>query len=285
MSGQVKLKKDYSNNGSALTKVSDCSERPGSVCASLKAKNLSLHYGDFKAYDNVNIEIEPCKITALVGPSGCGKTSFLNSVNRLVDLIPGSKLRGELSFGNTDILSPSCDLIELRRKIGMVFQRPAPFPFSIRKNFHIPLKEHGVSKSSIRDERMEQSLKDVGLWDEVKTRLKQSACNLSGGQQQRLCIARTLSLKPELLLMDEPCSALDPVSSEKIEQLILSLRDNYTVLMVTHNLAQAKRISDNLLVCWVRNGSGCLIETGKTSEIFAAPAEKLTKDYLQGVRG
>jgi len=281
VSENAKLKHDYES----ATCVTGCSGTAREVCTSLKANNLSLHYGEFKAFENVSIEIEPCKITALVGPSGCGKTSFLNSVNRLVDLIPGSRLDGELSFGGTDILSDSCDLIELRRKIGMVFQRPAPFPFSIRKNFHIPLKEHGVSKASVRDERMEESLRDVGLWDEVKDRLKQSACNLSGGQQQRLCIARTLSLKPELLLMDEPCSALDPVSSETIENLISSLKGDYTVLMVTHNLAQARRISDNLLVCWVKDGAGCLIESGKTSDIFSRPCEQLTRDYLQGVRG
>jgi len=220
----------------------------------------------------------------MVGPSGCGKTSFLYCLNRLTDLIPGCRISGKINIDTVDILGSHIDVLELRRRIGMVFQRPNPFPVSIWKNLEFPLREHGVrDKGEIRT-RIEGVLKGVGLWDEVKGRLHTSALALSGGQQQRLCIARALVLKPEVLLMDEPCSALDPISSGIVEDLIAGLKGKYTVLIVTHNLAQARRIADDVAVFWLQEGSGRLIEYGPKDQIFASPREELTAAYLNGTR-
>ncbi|MDF1814279.1 MAG: phosphate ABC transporter ATP-binding protein [Verrucomicrobiales bacterium] len=252
--------------------------------ALIEVKNLSINYDDFAALRDVHLTIQKGNITALVGPSGCGKSSFLQSLNRLTDLIPGCQTTGEMILGGKNILSPGCDVLSLRRKVGMVFQKPNPFPQSIRRNFEIPLREHGFSKLETTD-RMEDSLKRVGLWNEVSNRLSRSAANLSGGQQQRLCIARALALDPEVILFDEPCSALDPHASGVVEDLISSLRGSVTVVIVTHNLAQARRIADHLAVFWVRGGSGTIVETGATDALFTSATDPDAKSYLTGIRG
>jgi len=224
-------------------------------------------------------------ITALVGPSGSGKTTFLTCLNRLTDLIGVCRVTGAIRFGNLDVLSPTIDILRLRRRIGMIFQKPNPFPFSIRKNLVLPLKEHGMTNAKHTDSLVQESLIRVGLWEEVRDRLDSPALSLSGGQQQRLCIARALILAPEVLLMDEPCSALDPLSSGVIEDLITSLRAHYTIIIVTHNLAQARRVADHVALFWVQDGIGQLIETQSTFEFFHNPQHDLTKAYLDGVRG
>ena len=249
------------------------------------AEKLTLHYGSTPAFEGVSWSINKGCLTALVGPSGCGKTSFLSCVNRLTDLIPHSHLTGSLSLGDTDILSHSTNVLHLRRRVGMIFQQPTPFPLSIRKNLEIPLREYGIKDRHLLTHHLETSLQAVGLWDEVKDRLDSSAQRLSGGQQQRLCIARTLALSPEVLLLDEPCSALDPISSGVVEDLIHNLRGQFTILMVTHNLAQARRIADYVGMFWAQSGSGQLIEQGPTSQIFEDPQHPVTAAYIQGSRG
>ena len=225
-------------------------------------------------------------ITALVGPSGCGKTSFLTCLNRLTDLIADCRaLRARITIDTLDVLAPQTDVIQLRRRIGMIFQKPNPFPLSIRRNLEFPLREHGLRDRKQIARTIETTLRDVGLWDEVKNRLDSPALALSGGQQQRLCIARSLALSPEMLLMDEPCSALDPLSSGVVEDLIVSLRGRYTILIVTHNLAQARRIADYAALFWVQNGAGRLIETGTAKQIFEEPRDPLTAAYVSGMRG
>jgi phosphate transport system ATP-binding protein len=224
-------------------------------------------------------------ITALVGPSGCGKTSSLTSLNRLTDLIPGCRVSGRLQIDSLDVLSPHTDVIHLRRRVGMIFQKPNPFPLSIRKNLEFPLREHGIRDQDRIVVTIETVLKDVGLWDEVKSRLDSPALALSGGQQQRLCVARALALSPEMLLLDEPYSALDPLSSGVLEDLIASLRGRYTVLIVTHNLAQARRIADYVALFWVQDGAGQLIESGTAQQFFESPREALTAAYVSGSRG
>ena len=251
----------------------------------IETKNLCLRYGEKSAYRDVAIRMSRGYITALVGPSGCGKTSFLVSLNRLTALIPGCRVSGEIRIGELDALSSSTDVIELRRRVGMIFQKPNPFPFSIRKNIEFPLREHSVSERREIERRMEKTLRDVGLWEEVKDRLDASAFALSGGQQQRLCIARALVLEPEGLLRDDPCSALDPISSGVVEDLILSLKAKYTLVIVTHNLAQARRIADDVALFWVQDGAGRLIETGPVRQIFESPKDPLTAAYINGVRG
>ena len=254
-------------------------------CAAIKVKNLQLHYGKNPAFQSVSMTFAPCAITSIIGPSGCGKTSFLKSLNRLIDLIPEASLQGDIQMGTVHVSSKNCDTHSLRRRVGMIFQKPSPFPFSIRKNISLPLQEHGITNKKTLDEKIEKALRDVGLWHEVKNRLDESASNLSGGQQQRLCIARAIALEPEVILMDEPCSALDPISSGIVEELILSLRGNYTVIVVTHNLAQAKRISDNVAFFWLENGAGALIEHGSVEKIFNEPEHSLTEAYISGARG
>lgn len=244
-------------------------------------EQLSLRYGQKAAFQNVTLSINQGCITALVGPSGCGKTSFLTSLNRLTDLIPGCQVSGRIQLDGLDVLAPQTDVIRLRRRVGMISQKPNPFPFSIRKNLEFPgLRDRDRLASTI-----EAGLRDVGLWDEVNDRLDSPALALSGGQQQRLCMARTLVLSPEVLLMDEPCSALDPLSSDIVEDLIAGLRNRYTVLIVTHNLAQARRIADYAALFWVQNGAGQLIESGTARQIFEAPSEPLTAAYVSGMRG
>jgi phosphate transport system ATP-binding protein len=246
---------------------------------------LSLHYGQKPAFHNVTLSINQGCITALVGPSGCGKTSFLTSLNRLTDLIPGCRLSGRIQLDGLNVLDSHTDVIRLRRRVGMIFQKPNPFPLSIKKNLEFPLREHGLRDREQIASTIEMGLRDVGLWDEVKNRLNSPALALSGGQQQRLCMARALVLSPEVLLMDEPCSALDPLSSGVVEDLIVGLRGRYTVLIVTHNLAQARRIADYAALFWVQNGAGQLIEAGTAKHIFEAPREPLTAAYVSGMRG
>lgn len=248
-------------------------------------KSLSVTYGRTTVLGGVSTTIHEGRITALIGPSGCGKTTFLSCLNRLIDFAPGAQVKGEVRVGGEDIYAKSCDLRTLRRKVGMVFQRPNPFPFSIRKNIELPLKELGIKSRREISDRVEVVLKDVGLWAEVENKLDASALSLSGGQQQRLCIARALALAPEILLMDEPCSALDPRSSSVVEGLIASMKDKYTVVIVTHNLAQARRIADDVTFFWVHNRAGTIIETGKCCQVFESPTHRLTADYVCGATG
>jgi phosphate transport system ATP-binding protein len=253
--------------------------------ASIETKELSLRYASNFAFEGVTLPIAAGRITALVGPSGCGKTSFLNCLNRLTDLIPSCSVSGQILMGELDVLDPGIDIIALRRRVGMIFQKPNPFPLSIRKNLEFPLREHGVRNREQLSEIIQTSLEDVGLWQDVKDRLGDRAMSLSGGQQQRLCIARALVLRPDVLLMDEPCSALDPISGGVVEDLISSLRGRYTILIVTHNLAQARRIADYIALFWVRNSAGRLIEFGPTRNMFENPREPLTAAYVNGARG
>ncbi|MDD5460222.1 MAG: phosphate ABC transporter ATP-binding protein [Methylococcales bacterium] len=252
----------------------------------IRVENLSLYYAAKPALESVSLDIYKGCITALIGPSGCGKTSFLSVLNRLTDMIPGCRVSGKVHFNSTNLLSPSLDVQGLRRDIGMIFQKPVPFPLSIRRNIELPLREYGMNKQADLNEVMQQVLRDVGLWHEVKNRLESPAQALSGGQQQRLCIARALALRPQVLLMDEPCSALDPISSGIVEDLIQRLRDKYTVVIVTHNLAQARRIANFAGFFWIREQrAGCLIEFGQCKQIFEAPAHELTAAYVNGSRG
>lgn len=251
----------------------------------IRTQNLTLRYHGKPAFEDVSLAIPRGEITSLVGPSGCGKTSFISCLNRLTDLIPGAIVSGSIRLGETEMTNGAVDVIALRRRVGMIFQKPNPFPLSIRKNLEFPLREHGMRDRSTLDQTIEQALRDVGLWDEVKDRLSTPALSLSGGQQQRLSIARALALKPEILLLDEPCSALDPISSGIVEDLIKSLKGRYTLVIVTHNLAQARRIADSVAVFWVQNGTGRLIEYGTSRQVFESPRESLTSAYVNGTRG
>ena len=242
------------------------------------ARNLNLHYGDFHALKDINIDIPEKQITAFIGPSGCGKSTFLKTMNRMQDLVPGVKIEGDLFFRGKDVNSKDVDVTELRRQIGMVWQKPNPFPMSIYDNITYGPKLHGNHSKAELDEIVEKSLRGAALWDELKDRLKKSALGLSGGQQQRLCIARSLAVEPEVLLMDEPTSALDPASTMRIEELMSELKKNYTVVIVTHNMQQAARISDQCAFFLV----GELVECAPTQQIFSMPADKRTEDYITG---
>ncbi|MDQ6992230.1 MAG: phosphate ABC transporter ATP-binding protein [Mariprofundus sp.] len=253
--------------------------------ALLQVSDLSIAYGDRKVLETVSLDIYKGCITALIGPSGCGKTSFLSSINRLTDLIPSATTEGTILLDGKNILDRSVDTLSLRRRIGMIFQKPNPFPLSIRRNLELPLREHGLKERKLLREKIEKALRDVGLWAEVKDRLESSALSLSGGQQQRLCIARALVLEPEILLMDEPCSALDPISSAAVEELIIRLRGRYTVVIVTHNLAQAKRVANYAAFFWMKERVGKLIEFGQCQHLFDAPSDALTAAYIQGIKG
>ncbi|NES20572.1 MAG: phosphate ABC transporter ATP-binding protein [Symploca sp. SIO3E6] len=250
----------------------------------LFTQQLSLSYGKKTTLKEITFSIPKGGITALIGPSGCGKTSFLYCLNRLTDLIPNCQVSGKVYLEDLDIFHPNTDTIALRRRVGMILQKPNPFPFSIWRNIAFPLKEHGIKDRQQIDAVVQQVLSDVHLWDEVKDRLHTSALKLSGGQKQRLCIARTLALRPEVLLMDEPCSALDPISSGAVEDLITSLRGKYTVVIVTHNLAQARRVADYVGVFWVDEDQGRLIEAGSVQQVFENPQNPVTAAYVKGHR-
>ena len=244
----------------------------------ITVKDLCLWYGSAQALKNVNISIPEKSITALIGPSGCGKSTFLKTLDRMNDLIPGVKITGLVEYGGQDIFAPSVDVSELRRRIGMVFQKPNPFPMSIYDNVAYGPRTHGITARAELDDIVERSLRDAAIWDEVKDRLKKSALGLSGGQQQRLCIARALAVEPEVLLMDEPTSALDPISTSKIEELALQLKEKYTIIIVTHNMQQAARSSDYTAFFLL----GERIEFGKAEGLFAQPKDKRTEDYITG---
>lgn len=244
----------------------------------ISVKDMCLWYGNSQALKNINIEIEERSITALIGPSGCGKSTFLKSLNRMNDLIPGVKITGDIRYRGKDIFDASTDVNELRREIGMVFQKPNPFPMSIYDNIAYGPRTHGIKSKAKLDDIVEQSLRDAAIWDEVKDRLKKSALGLSGGQQQRLCIARALAVEPDVLLMDEPTSALDPISTSKIEELVMELKNKYTIIIVTHNMQQAVRISDNTAFFLM----GDLIEYNNTEKMFGQPMDKRTEDYITG---
>lgn len=252
---------------------------------SISIDNLSIRYGDYCAIRNASFDVAAGSLMALVGPSGCGKTSLLNSINRMTDTLPDCRVSGSIRVGGLDVYDRRCDVTVLRRRIGMVFQQPNPFPLSVAENIRFPLREHGLCNRSRLNERMEQALIDAGLWDEVKDRLRQPALGLSGGQQQRLCIARALALDPEVLLLDEPCSALDPLATEHIETLIDGMRGRYTILMVTHNLAQARRLAHHVTVCWVDDSCGCIVESGSRESIFVNSRHPITRAYCNGVKG
>lgn len=244
----------------------------------MTAKNLSLWYGDNKALKDINIAIPEKSITALIGPSGCGKSTFLKTLNRMNDLIPIVKITGEVCYNGHNIFDKDVDVNELRRDVGMVFQKPNPFPMSIYDNIAYGPRTHGITSKVKLDEIVEQALRDAAIWDEVKDRLKKNALGLSGGQQQRLCIARALAVEPKVLLMDEPTSALDPISTSRIEELALQLKEKYTIIIVTHNMQQAVRISDNTAFFLL----GELVEFGETEKLFSQPKDKRTEDYITG---
>ena len=244
----------------------------------ITAKDLCLWYGATQALKNINIEIHERSITALIGPSGCGKSTFLKTLNRMNDLIPTVRIEGSVTYGGQDIFAPNVDVNDLRKEIGMVFQKPNPFPMSIYDNIAYGPRTHGIKSKVQLDEIVEEALQGAAIWDEVKDRLKKSALGLSGGQQQRLCIARALAVKPKVLLMDEPTSALDPISTSKIEDLTQQLKKDYTIIMVTHNMQQAVRISDNTAFFLL----GELVEFGDTEQMFSQPKDKRTEDYITG---
>ena len=244
----------------------------------ISAKDLCLWYGTTQALKNINIEIPERSITALIGPSGCGKSTFLKTLNRMNDLIPSVRIEGTVTYGGQDIFSSNVDVNDLRKEIGMVFQKPNPFPMSIYDNIAYGPRTHGIKNKIQLDDIVEEALQGAAIWDEVKDRLKKSALGLSGGQQQRLCIARALAVKPKVLLMDEPTSALDPISTSKIEDLTQQLKKDYTIIMVTHNMQQAVRISDNTAFFLL----GELVEFGNTEDIFSQPTDKRTEDYITG---
>lgn len=244
----------------------------------MASKGLDFFYGDFKALTDINLEFYSNEVAALIGPSGCGKSTYLRCLNRMNDLIPISRVEGKVMLDGKDIYAPAVDVVSLRSRIGMVFQKPNPFPKSIFENIAYGLRVNGIRDKGFIEQRVETSLQKSALWDEVKDRLHETALGLSGGQQQRLCIARALAVEPEVLLMDEPCSALDPIATQKIEELIHELKMNYTIIIVTHNMQQAARVSDVTAFFYI----GKLIEVGETDALFTRPKLKQTEDYITG---
>ena len=244
----------------------------------MTVQGLNLWYGDHQALHDISLNIPEKSITALIGPSGCGKSTFLKTLNRMNDLIPGVKITGDVRYRDQDIFAPGTDVNELRREIGMVFQKPNPFPMSIYDNIAYGPRTHGIKSRAKLDEIVEKSLRGAAIWDEVKDRLKKNALGLSGGQQQRLCIARALAVEPEVLLMDEPTSALDPISTSKIEELAMQLKEQYTIVIVTHNMQQAVRISDRTAFFLL----GELVECDDTQQLFSQPQDQRTEDYITG---
>ncbi|CUU58446.1 phosphate transport system ATP-binding protein [Parafrankia irregularis] len=251
----------------------------------IEISGLTAYYGKFKAVADVNLTIEPKSVTAFIGPSGCGKSTVLRTLNRMHEVLPGARVEGKVLLDGEDLYGPGVDPVNVRRNVGMVFQRPNPFPtMSIYENVIAGLKLNGVRKKSLLDERVEESLKGANLWDEVKDRLNRPGAGLSGGQQQRLCIARAIAVEPQVLLMDEPCSALDPISTLAIEDLIQKLRSSYTIVIVTHNMQQASRVSETTAFFSLEKTGdpGRLVEYSTTSQIFSNPKEKRTEDYISG---
>ena len=244
----------------------------------IDVSNMDLYYGDFHALKNINLSIDANEVTAFIGPSGCGKSTLLKSINRMNDLVPGCRITGEMLLDGENIYSGKMDVNGLRKRVGMVFQKPNPFPMSIYDNIAYGPRTHGVRSKAKLDDIVEQSLRQAAIWDEVKDRLKKSALGMSGGQQQRLCISRALAVQPEVLLMDEPTSALDPISTSKIEDLAVELKKDYTIIMVTHNMQQAARISDKTAFFLL----GEVVEYGETEQIFSMPKDKRTEDYITG---
>ena len=244
----------------------------------IDVSNMDLYYGDFHALKNINLSIDANEVTAFIGPSGCGKSTLLKSINRMNDLVPGCRITGEMLLDGENIYGGKMDVNGLRKRVGMVFQKPNPFPMSIYDNIAYGPRTHGVRSKAKLDDIVEQSLRQAAIWDEVKDRLKKSALGMSGGQQQRLCIARDLAVQPEVLLMDEPTSALDPISTSKIEDLAVELKKDYTIVMVTHNMQQAARISDKTAFFLL----GEVVEYGETEQIFSMPKDKRTEDYITG---
>ena len=245
--------------------------------AKFSVKGLDLYYGDFHALKDVNLDINAKEITAFIGPSGCGKSTFLKTLNRMNDLVEGCKITGDVRLDGENIYS-GMDVSQLRKRVGMVFQKPNPFPMSIYDNIAYGPRTHGIRSKSKLDDIVEKSLRDAAIWDEVKDRLNKSALGMSGGQQQRLCIARALAVQPEVILMDEPTSALDPISTSKIEDLVIELKKDYTIIMVTHNMQQATRVSDKTVFFLL----GEIIESGDTEKLFSVPTDKRTEDYITG---
>ena len=241
-------------------------------------QNMDLYYGSFHALKNVNLNLASGEITAFIGPSGCGKSTFLKSLNRMNDLVEGCKITGDIRLMGEDIYDKRMDVSLLRRRVGMVFQKPNPFPMSVYDNIAYGPRTHGMRKKAELDEIVEKSLRDAAIWDELKDRLKKSALGLSGGQQQRLCIARALAVKPEVILMEEPTSALDPISTSKIEDLVMDIKKDYTIVMVTHNMQQAVRVSDTTVFFLL----GEIVESGATGQMFSMPKDKRTEDYITG---
>lgn len=244
----------------------------------ISARGVNFYYGAKRALNGITIGFSPRRVTAIIGPSGCGKSTFIRLLNRMNELVPGSRLEGEILLDGLDILSPACDAAELRKRVGMVFQKPNPFPKTVFENIAYGLEVNGVTDKHVIEEKVVDSLKKAALWDEIKDRLNDSALGLSGGQQQRLCIARCLAVSPEVILFDEPCASLDPISTAKIEELILTLKKEYTIVIVTHNMQQAARVSDRTAFFLM----GDLIEEGRTDNIFKAPRDKRTEDYITG---
>ena len=240
-------------------------------------KDLNLYYGDYHALKNINMNLAENEITAFIGPSGCGKSTFLKCLNRMTDLVEGCKITGSVTLDGEDIYG-NMDVNKLRKRVGMVFQNPNPFPMSVYDNIAYGPRTHGIRNKKVLDEIVERSLRNAAIWDELKDRLKKSALGLSGGQQQRLCIARALAVEPEVILMDEPTSALDPISTSKIEDLVIDLKNKYTIIMVTHNMQQATRVSDKTAFFLL----GDMIEYGDTEELFSMPKDKRTEDYITG---
>ncbi|BDQ38216.1 phosphate import ATP-binding protein PstB [Pseudodesulfovibrio nedwellii] len=244
----------------------------------VSSDNLDFHYGEFKALEDISIQFESNRVTALIGPSGCGKSTYLRCINRMNDLIPGTRVDGKMTLDGQDVYASGIDVVSLRRRIGMVFQKPNPFPKSIFENVAYGLRVNGVKDKQFLEQKLEESLLGAALWDEVKDRLHTSALGLSGGQQQRLCIARALAVEPEVLLMDEPASALDPIATQKIEDLIHELKKEFTIIIVTHSMQQAARVSDKTAFFYM----GKLIEVDETKAMFTNPANKQTEDYITG---